>query len=34
MLSAPLRDRFGMSYHLDFYPVEEMFKIVVRSAEP
>lgn len=33
MLSAPLRDRFGMSYHLDFYPVEEMFKIVVRSAE-
>ncbi len=33
LLSAPLRDRFGMTYHLDFYPVEELFKIVVRSAE-
>lgn len=33
MLSAPLRDRFGMSHHLDFYPVDEMFKIVMRSAE-
>lgn len=33
LLSAPLRDRFGMTYHLDFYPVEELFKIVIRSAE-
>jgi len=33
LLSAPLRDRFGISYHLDFYPPEDMFKIVVRSAE-
>jgi len=33
LLSAPLRDRFGMSYHLDFYPPREIFKIVVRSAE-
>ncbi|MHB9030973.1 MAG: Holliday junction branch migration DNA helicase RuvB, partial [Candidatus Latescibacterota bacterium] len=33
LLSAPLRDRFGMTHHLDFYPVEEMYKIVVRSAE-
>ncbi len=31
-LSSPLRDRFGITYHLDFYPVEEIFKIVVRSA--
>lgn len=33
LLSAPLRDRFGMTCHLDFYPVEELFKIVIRSAE-
>jgi holliday junction DNA helicase RuvB len=33
LLSPPLRDRFGLTYHLDFYPVEDMYKIVVRSAE-
>jgi len=33
LLSAPLRDRFGISYHLDFYPAEDMYRIVVRSAE-
>ncbi|MEW6412347.1 MAG: Holliday junction branch migration DNA helicase RuvB [Candidatus Zixiibacteriota bacterium] len=32
MLSAPLRDRFGLYYHLDFYPVEELKEIVIRSA--
>lgn len=32
LLSAPLRDRFGMTYHLDFYPLEDMYKIVIRSA--
>lgn len=32
MLSAPLRDRFGLYYHLDFYPVEELATIVSRSA--
>jgi Holliday junction DNA helicase RuvB len=32
MLSAPLRDRFGLYYHLDFYPPEELQEIVVRSA--
>lgn len=32
LLSAPLRDRFGISYHLDFYPPDEIQKIVVRSA--
>ncbi|MFC1694166.1 Holliday junction branch migration DNA helicase RuvB [Candidatus Latescibacterota bacterium] len=33
LLSSPLRDRFGISYHLDFYPFEDMFEIVMRSAK-
>ncbi len=32
LLSAPLRDRFGISYHLDFYPPDEIKTIVLRSA--
>jgi len=32
LLSAPLRDRFGMSLHLDFYSVEELTDIIKRSA--
>jgi len=32
MLSEPLRNRFGMSYHLDFYPAQELEKIIARSA--
>jgi holliday junction DNA helicase RuvB len=32
MLSAPLRERFGISYHLDYYSDEELERIVVRSA--
>jgi Holliday junction DNA helicase RuvB len=32
MLTAPLRDRFGLYYHLDFYPPEELQEIVLRSA--
>lgn len=32
MLSAPLRDRFGLYYHLDFYPSEDLARIVRRSA--
>jgi Holliday junction DNA helicase RuvB len=32
MLSAPLRERFGLSYHLDYYSNEELERIVVRSA--
>jgi Holliday junction DNA helicase RuvB len=32
MLSAPLRERFGISYHLDYYSDEELRRIVVRSA--
>lgn len=32
-LSAPLRDRFGMVYRLDFYEAEELEKIVERNAK-
>jgi holliday junction DNA helicase RuvB len=32
MLSAPLRDRFIMREHLDFYTVDELTEIVRRSA--
>jgi len=32
MLSAPLRDRFGMTYRLDFYEETEMVQILKRSA--
>jgi holliday junction DNA helicase RuvB len=31
-LSAPLRNRFGLSYHLEFYADEELTRIVLRSA--
>jgi Holliday junction DNA helicase RuvB len=33
MLTAPLRDRFGCLYHLDFYGVDEMTAIVRRTAD-
>jgi len=32
LLSAPLRGRFGIFYHLDFYPIEELSRIVRHSA--
>jgi len=32
LLSAPLRGRFGMMYHLDFYEVSELAEILERSA--
>jgi Holliday junction DNA helicase RuvB len=32
LLSAPLRDRFGLVYHLDFYEPEDVEKIINRSA--
>jgi Holliday junction DNA helicase RuvB len=32
MLSAPLRERFGLLYHLDYYSDEELQRIVTRSA--
>jgi Holliday junction DNA helicase RuvB len=31
-LSAPLRNRFGLFYHLEFYGVDELRQIVLRSA--
>ena len=33
IISAPLRDRFQMREHLDFYTVEELTEIVLRNAE-
>ncbi len=32
LISAPLRDRFQMREHLDFYSVEELAEIVARNA--
>jgi Holliday junction DNA helicase RuvB len=32
MLTSPLRDRFGIVHRLDFYSIEDLGKIVVRSA--
>ncbi|HET7813432.1 MAG TPA: Holliday junction branch migration DNA helicase RuvB [Candidatus Baltobacteraceae bacterium] len=32
MLSAPLRERFGIMHHLDYYSVDELQAIVTRSA--
>lgn len=33
LLSAPLRDRFGMTFHLDFYTPSEMANILERSSQ-
>lgn len=33
LLSAPLRSRFGMYYHIDFYPWQELVNIIKKSAE-
>jgi Holliday junction DNA helicase RuvB len=33
LLSAPLRSRFGMMYHLEFYSTEELTLILKRSAQ-
>ncbi|MCI4397593.1 MAG: Holliday junction branch migration DNA helicase RuvB [Acidobacteria bacterium] len=32
LLSAPLRNRFGIAFHLDFYPANDLEVIVGRSA--
>ena len=32
LVSAPLRDRFGLVYHLDYYEPEDLEKIIGRSA--
>lgn len=33
LLPAPLRDRFGMHFHLDFYTPEDIEKIIQQSAK-
>ena len=33
MLSAPLRDRFGVVNHMDFYTVDELKTIIINSAK-
>lgn len=32
LLSAPLRDRFGVIHHLEFYTVDELKTIIIKSA--
>lgn len=32
LLTAPLRDRFGMIHRLEYYTEEELFQIILRSA--
>ena len=32
LLSSPLRDRFGITFHLDFYSPQDLSCIVARSA--
>ena len=32
LLSKPMRERFGIYHHVDFYPVEDIQEILVRSA--
>lgn len=33
LLSSPLRDRFGVTYHLDFYEEGDIRKIITQSAQ-
>lgn len=33
MLTAPLRDRFGVIHRLEFYTIEELEEIIIRSAK-
>jgi len=33
LLSAPLRDRFGVVHHLEFYTEQELTTIIIRSAK-
>lgn len=33
LLSSPLRDRFGVVSHLDYYKIEELILIVMRAAD-
>ena len=33
LITSPLRDRFGVSMRIDFYPAEDLTKIILRSAK-
>ncbi len=33
MLTAPLRDRFGVIDHLEYYTPDELYEIIIRSAD-
>jgi Holliday junction DNA helicase RuvB len=33
LLSSPLRDRFGIMIHLEFYTIKELVEVLVRSAK-
>jgi Holliday junction DNA helicase RuvB len=33
LLSSPLRDRFGIMIHLDFYSADELIEVLIRSAK-
>lgn len=33
LLSSPLRDRFGIMIHLDFYAIDELIEVVMRSSK-
>ncbi|MFH1888675.1 MAG: Holliday junction branch migration DNA helicase RuvB [Candidatus Omnitrophota bacterium] len=33
LLAAPLRARFGIFYHMDFYPIEDLSRILKHSAK-
>lgn len=33
LLTSPLRGRFGMSFHLDYYPPDDLYNIIKRSAK-
>jgi len=32
LLSAPLRDRFGLTYHMEYYSEDDLARVVLRSA--
>jgi len=32
LVSAPMRERFGLLFHLDFYPVADLQEIILRSS--
>jgi Holliday junction DNA helicase RuvB len=32
LITAPLRGRFGILFHLDFYPIDDLQTIILRSA--